>query len=146
VVVTDRVRHGGAATFAEASVMPVLLNHTIVHARDNRESAEFLATILGLQVGPAWGPFIPVATANGVTLDFATIPAERITAQHYAFLVTEAEFDEAFGRLTEAGLSYWADPHLQRPGEINHNDGGRGVYFLDPSGHGLEIITRPYGG
>ncbi|SEM05099.1 VOC family protein [Streptacidiphilus jiangxiensis] len=124
--------------------MSVELNHTIVHARDNRESAAFLARVLGLEVGPEWGPFVPVATANGVTLDFATIPAESIVMQHYAFLVSDEEFDAAFARIEAEGVPYWADPHLKQPGEINHHHGGRGVYFLDPSGHGLEIITRPY--
>lgn len=126
--------------------MSVELNHTIVHSRDNRESAEFLAGILGLEIGAEWGPFIAVATANGVTLDFATIPAESITPQHYAFLVSEAEFDTAYARIQELGATYYADPQRKHPGEINHNDGGRGVYFIDPSGHAMEIITVPYGG
>ncbi|MFB4426691.1 VOC family protein [Streptomyces sp. QL37] len=126
--------------------MPVELNHTIVHSRDNRESAEFLAHILGLTIGTEWGPFIPVVLANGVTLDFATVPAESITVQHYAFLISEAEFDTAFEHIEAQGIAYYADPHMKHPGEINHNDGGRGVYFPDPSGHGMEIITRPYGG
>ncbi|WP_326696077.1 VOC family protein [Streptomyces sp. NBC_01754] len=126
--------------------MSVKLNHTIVHSRDNRESAEFLAHILGLDTGEEWGPFIPLVLANGVTLDFATIPAESITTQHYAFLISEAEFDSAFERIRARGITYYADPHRKLPGEINHNDGGRGVYFPDPSGHGMELITRPYGG
>ncbi|WP_377267959.1 VOC family protein [Peterkaempfera sp. SMS 1(5)a] len=125
--------------------MPVELNHTIVHSPDKRESAEFLAGILGLEVGEEWGPFIPVATSNGVTLDFATVPAGSIVMQHYAFLVSDEEFDAAFGRIREAGVAYYADPNLKQPGEINHHHGGRGVYFLDPGGHGMEIITRPYG-
>ncbi|MER8084876.1 VOC family protein [Streptomyces sp. NPDC058316] len=125
--------------------MSVELNHTIIHARDNRESAEFLADILGLEVGAEWGPFIPVATANGVTLDFATIPEASIARQHYAFLVSEPEFDTAYARIKELGITYYADPHQKHPGEINHNHGGRGVYFSDPVGHGMEIITRPYG-
>ena len=125
--------------------MSVELNHTIVHARNNRESAEFLAGILGLEVGAEWGPFIPVATGNGVTLDFASVPAESISVQHYAFLVSEGEFDAAFERIRQAGIAYYADPHMKQPGEINHHHGGRGLYFLDPAGHGLEIITRPYG-
>jgi catechol 2,3-dioxygenase-like lactoylglutathione lyase family enzyme len=124
--------------------MAVELNHTIVAARDREESARFLAHILGLEVGAPWGPFLPVATANGVTLDYATADGE-VTTQHYAFLVSEEEFDASFRRIRAAGIDYWADPHGQRPGEINHNDGGRGVYFFDPSGHGMEIITRPYG-
>ncbi|MCX4406431.1 MULTISPECIES: VOC family protein [unclassified Streptomyces] len=123
--------------------MPVELNHTIIYARDNRESAEFLAHILGLKVGTGSGPFIPVATSNGVTLDFAVIPAESIVMQHYAFLVSDEEFDAAFARIQQAGITYYADPHLKQPGEINHHCGGRGLYFMDPAGHGMEIITRP---
>lgn len=125
--------------------MSVELNHTIVHSRDHRESAAFLARILGLEVGPEWGPFVPVETANGVTLDFAAIDPESIVTQHYAFLVSDEEFDAAFARITAEGLTYHADPHGKQPGEINHHHGGRGVYFRDPSGHGMEIITRPYG-
>ncbi|MFE3518006.1 VOC family protein [Streptomyces sp. NPDC059166] len=126
--------------------MSVELNHTIVHCRDNRESAEFLAHILGLTAGAEWGPFVPLVLSNGVTLDFATVPAASISVQHYAFLVSEAEFSSAFERIEARGITYWADPHRRHPGEINHNDGGRGVYFPDPSGHGMELITRPYGG
>lgn len=126
--------------------MSVELNHTIIHCRDNRESAEFLAHILGLETGREWGPFIPLVLANGVTLDFAAVPAGSITAQHYAFLISEAEFDTAFERIKEQGIAYYADPHQKLPGEINHNDGGHGVYFPDPNGHGMELITRPYGG
>ncbi|MFF7633240.1 VOC family protein [Kitasatospora sp. NPDC008050] len=125
--------------------MSVELNHTIVHARDKRESAEFLAGILGLEVGAEWGPFVPVATANGVTLDFASIPVESITSQHYAFLLSDDEFDAAFARIRQAGLTYYADPQMKQAGEINHHHGGRGLYFLDPVGHGMEIITHPYG-
>ncbi len=125
--------------------MSVELNHTIVHARNNRESAEFLAGILGLEAGAEWGPFVPVATSNGVTLDFANAPAESITTQHYAFLISEEEFDGAFDRIRQAGITYYADPHQTQPGEINRRDGGRGLYFLDPVGHGMEILTRPYG-
>ncbi|MFJ9037122.1 VOC family protein [Streptomyces sp. NPDC102406] len=125
--------------------MSVQLNHTIVHARDNRESAEFLAHILGLDVGATWGPFVALDLSNGVTLDFASVPAGSIVPQHYAFLVSEEEFDGVFRRIEDAGITYYADPHGKRPGEINHHDGGRGVYFMDPSRHGMEVITRPYG-
>ncbi|MFI6582716.1 VOC family protein [Embleya sp. NPDC050493] len=126
--------------------MSVELNHTIVHARDNRESAEFFADLLGLEITAEWGPFIAVDLSNGVTLDFATIPADEITPQHYAFLVSEAEFDAAYQRITQRGIEHYADPHRQHPGAINHNDGGRGVYFMDPVGHAMELITVPYGG
>ena len=81
---------------------------------------------------------------NGVSLDFAH-SAEPIQPQHYAFLVDEAEFDAILSRIVMRGLEYWADPTRRRPGRINFNDGGRGVYFLGPDGHFLEAITRPYG-
>ena len=124
--------------------MPVELNHTIVHASDQERSAAFLTEILGLPAPTRFGPFLVVQTANGVSLDVAADPGP-IHRQHYAFLVGEAEFDEIFGRIRARGLDYWADPSHRRPGEINHNDGGRGLYWSDPDGHNLEIITRPYG-
>ncbi|MCX4759847.1 VOC family protein [Streptomyces sp. NBC_01275] len=124
--------------------MSVELNHTIVHSRDNRESAEFLAHVLGLEVGAEWGPFVPVDTSNKVTLDFVSVPAESIVMQHYAFLVSDEEFDAAFDRIEQAGITYYADPHRKQPGEINRHHGGRGLYFMDPAGHGMEIITHPY--
>ena len=123
--------------------MAVRLNHTIVSVRDKRESATFLAEILGLGDPTPFGQFLVVQVDNDVSLDFAEFG--EVHPQHYAFLVDESEFDEIFGRIRERGLSYWADPGQQRPGELNHNDGGRGVYWEDPSGHFLEIITRPYG-
>ena len=95
-----------------------------------------------MEAGPEWGHFVPIKTANGVTLDFAE--REDFRPQHYAFLISEADFDAVFGRIKDRGLDYWADPRGSRPGEINHNDGGRGVYFRDPDGHYLEVITRPY--
>ncbi|MFI9720575.1 VOC family protein [Streptomyces sp. NPDC052396] len=125
--------------------MPVELNHTIVHSRDKHAAAEFVAGLLGLEVKAPFGPFIPVATDNGVTLDYATSDSAEIAVQHYAFLVSEKEFDEIFGRIQAAGVTYYPSPMLDRPGEINHHDGGRGAYFRDLDGHVLEIITRPYG-
>ncbi|MCL8011871.1 VOC family protein [Streptomyces sp. AS02] len=124
--------------------MTVRLNHTIVAAHDKKASARFLADILGLEVSPQYSPFIPVEIPNGVTLDYLESPG-AITPQHYAFLVSEDDFDTIFDRIREAGLTYWADPFHSRPGEINRNDGGRGTYFDDPNGHNLEILTRPYG-
>ncbi|GAB2849531.1 VOC family protein [Actinoallomurus bryophytorum] len=126
--------------------MSIQLNHTIVAARDKVAAAEFVAGILGLKVSPPFGPFLPVETANGVTLDFMDAGANRVVPQHYAFLVSEEEFDEIFARIQEAGIPYYADPAHHEAGEINHLDGGRGAYFDDPDGHKLEIITRPYGG
>lgn len=124
--------------------MAVQLNHTIVNVPDKQESATFVAEILGVPGPTPFGPFLVVELDNGVSLDFADDhgPARP---QHYAFLVTEAEFDEILGRIADRGLPYWADPGRRRPGAINHNDGGRGVYWEEPGGHFLEIITRPYG-
>ena len=124
--------------------MAVQLNHTIVSARDSKASAAFLSDILGLDHPVDFGPFAMVETDNEVSLDFIDAEGE-ITPQHYAFLISEAEFDEIFGRIRERGLSYWADPGQTQPGAVNHRDGGRGVYFEDPNGHLLEILTRPYG-
>ncbi|MEV7393576.1 MULTISPECIES: VOC family protein [unclassified Streptomyces] len=126
--------------------MSVELNHTIVHARDNRESAEFFADLLGLEITSEWGPFIAVRLGNGVTLDFATVPVDTITPQHYAFLVSEEEFDAAYAQIRQRGIEHYADPRRKHPGTINHNDGGHGVYFMDPAGHAMELITVPYGG
>lgn len=124
--------------------MPIQLNHTIVAARDKQASAEFLTDILGLPRPRAFGHFVTVQADNDVTLDFLDT-RDEIAPQHYAFLLTESEFDEVFDRIRGRGLSYWADPGHSRPGEINTRDGGRGVYFDDPNGHRLEILTRPYG-
>lgn len=124
--------------------MAIELNHTIVLARDKEAAASFLTEILGLPPPTRWGPFEGVELANGVALDFADADGD-IHPQHYAFLLTEAEFDEVFERLQARGLTYYADPHHNRPGEINRRDGGRGLYFADPNGHNLEILTRPYG-
>ena len=124
--------------------MPVKLNHTIVAARDKQEAAGFLADLLGVGPPTPYGPFCVVDLANEVSLDFMDDP--DVHPRHYAFLVSEEEFDAIFGRIRARGLDFWADPFQQQPGRINTHDGGRGVYWLDPNGHVLEIITRPYGG
>jgi catechol 2,3-dioxygenase-like lactoylglutathione lyase family enzyme len=124
--------------------MAVEFNHTIVWSQNAEASARFLAEILGLPEPKRVYHFEVVTTANGVSVDFADKEGE-IGTQHYAFLVKEPEFEAIFGRIKRRGLAYWADPARTKPGEINHHDGGCGVYFQDPSGHLLEIITRPYG-
>ncbi|ALR11964.1 bleomycin resistance protein [Mycobacteroides saopaulense] len=125
--------------------MGIAFNHTIVHSRDRDESARFFVELFGLPAAQEFGPFLNVTLQYGANLDFATVDAATITPQHYAFLVGEDDFDAIYGRITDRGIEHWADPRAQHPGEINHHDGGRGVYFQDPSGHYLEIITRPYG-
>jgi catechol 2,3-dioxygenase-like lactoylglutathione lyase family enzyme len=126
------------------NTMAVQLNHTIVWSHDKRASARFLTEILGLPEATTFGPFLVVGVDNGVSLDFYEKEGE-IARQHYAFLITEDEFDEIFARIRERNIDYWSDPGQTQAGEINRNDGGRGVYFEDPNGHLLEIITRPYG-
>src|SRR5215203_5014464 len=103
--------------------MPVELNHTIVLAADKEVTATHLTSLL--DIADDHGPPHP---------------------QHYAFLVTEEEFDAIHGRIVASGLTYWADPFHREQGAINHADGGRGLYWLDPNGHNLEILTVPYGG
>jgi catechol 2,3-dioxygenase-like lactoylglutathione lyase family enzyme len=136
------VRPGGL--LGTITGMSVQLNHTIVACRDQQRSASFLTGILGLPPATRFGHFLVVEADNGVSLDFAET-SEAITSQHYAFLVGDAEFGAAFDRIRGQDLRYWADPGRTQPGVINHRDGGRGLYFEDPDGHLLEIITRPYG-
>jgi len=123
--------------------MTVTLNHTIVHAHDKAATARFLTEILGLSPARTLSHFTVVQVGE-TSLDFIETDGE-ISSRHFAFLVSEDEFDEIFARLKERGLSYWADPFHREPGRINRWDDGRGVYFEDPNGHNLEILTRSYG-
>lgn len=122
------------------------LNHLIVWSSDKRRGAAHLVDILGLDPPRDFaGQFLVVDMGNGVSLDYGTWSGDDLTSQHLAFLVSDDEFDAAYGRITSAGIDHWADPSRRTPGQINHHDGGRGVYWADPDGHLLEIITRPYG-
>ena len=123
--------------------MAVELNHTIVKVRDKHASAAFYAEVLGLPAYTTYGPFTVVTLANSATLDF--MEDGPVHSQHYAFLVSEDEFDAIRDRITARGLTYWGDPARRMVNEVNHADGGRGLYWEDPDGHFLEIITRPYG-
>lgn len=123
--------------------MSIELNHIIVPAKEKWTAANFLADILGLKVGPQWGPFAPLRTSNGVTIDF--VDGADFETHHCAFLVSEQEFESALARLRKKGVVFYADFMRKKPGEINHLYGGRGVYFDGPDGHLFEIITQPYG-
>ena len=125
--------------------MSVELNHTIVHVRDRWAAARDVGGVLGLPDAQAYGPFAELKLDNGASLDFMDTEGE-VHGQHYAFLVGEDDFDAIFGRVKQLGADFWADPFRNEPGAINRHDGGRGVYFANPDGHLLEIITRPYGG
>lgn len=123
--------------------MSVELNHTIVAASDPRASARFLAAILGLEVDPPLSHFTPITLANQVTLDYDQSEGD-IHPCHYAFLASDEDFDAAFARIQASGVAYFADPACQMASQIYHRaDGGRGVYFPDPDGHLMEILTRP---
>jgi catechol 2,3-dioxygenase-like lactoylglutathione lyase family enzyme len=135
----------GRSGLAEGTFnMSVQLNHTIIWCRNKQTSATFLTDVLGLPSATRFGPMLVVHLHNGISLDFYDKEGE-ISSQHYAFLVDEADFEQIFARIRDKGIQYWADPGKHRNGEINRNDGGRGVYFDDPDAHLLEIITRPYG-
>jgi catechol 2,3-dioxygenase-like lactoylglutathione lyase family enzyme len=121
-----------------------VLNHHIVWSCDAETSARFLADMLGFQPPVKLGHFVTVRVSPDVTFDFMTTERD-IMPQHYAFLVSEREFDAVFDRIRERGLEYWAAPLHQDANHVNRLDDGRGVYFDDPTGHELEIITRPYG-
>ena len=125
--------------------MAVELNHTIIACKDANASATFFSEILGLAEPFQFGHFWCVDTSNHVSLDFLESNSETIPPQHYAFLISEDEFDQVFTRIQDRDLPYWADPFRKQPGEINTRDGGRGVYFPDDNGHLLEVLTRPYG-
>jgi catechol 2,3-dioxygenase-like lactoylglutathione lyase family enzyme len=120
--------------------MAVVLNHTIVPARDAEAAARFFAKVFGARYDGRNGPFIAVQVNDELTFDYAT--ADRVESHHYAFHVSEAEFDEIFGRVKAAGVPYGSGPHSRTDGQINHRLGGRGVYFDDPAGHVLELLTR----
>ncbi|TYC24415.1 VOC family protein [Micromonospora sp. MP36] len=122
--------------------MTVTFNHTIIAAKDRNESARFFRELLELPEAPSWGVFTNIQLTDGVLLQFAEPPVD-IQMQHYAFLIDDDLFDRAYQRLCDQGIEHWADPQMRRPGEINNEHGGRGVYFKDPAGHAIELITRP---
>jgi hypothetical protein len=121
--------------------MTAELNHTIIRCRDKSVSAPFLAEMLGKPAPTPMGPFLQVDLDNGVSLDFMDVTGP-IDTQHYAFKIDEADFDRVYGLIKDKRLDHWADPMRSRPGEINTRQGGRGVYFPDPDGHFLEVLTR----
>lgn len=124
--------------------MTIAFNHTIIAARDRHESALFFTKLFGLPEPTLWGPFAIVTLDYGVFVQFAEPGVADIQMQHYAFLVDDSSFDAIYTRMLDGGIAHWADPQQTLPGQINTNHGGRGIYFNDPAGHGMEIITRPY--
>lgn len=125
--------------------MAVRFNHTIVPVRDKDASARWYAELLGLPEAGSFGPFRTLLLGDGSSLDFADDHGEP-NGVHFAFLVDEDDFDAIKARIEKRGIDYWADPFLRHPGEINTNDGGRGLYWFDPDRYFLEVLTVPYGG
>src|SRR5688500_15153764 len=121
--------------------MAIILNHTIVPARDNEASARFFARIFGLTYEGPMGHFAPVQVNDTLTLDFDN--RERFEPHHFAFHVSEAEFDRIFAQIQGDRIPYGSGPRALEDGQINTRRGGRGVYFRDLDGHVLELLTRP---
>jgi catechol 2,3-dioxygenase-like lactoylglutathione lyase family enzyme len=121
--------------------MAILLDHTIVPARDKLASAKFFAEVFGLNVKPGDGYFAQVQVNDSLTFDFADEPEPQ--SHHYAFHIGEAEFDAIYDRVKSKGLPYGSGPYNHRDGKIYTRRGGRGFYFEDPNGHLLEVMTVP---
>jgi catechol 2,3-dioxygenase-like lactoylglutathione lyase family enzyme len=121
--------------------MPITLNHTIVPSHDKEQSAQFFARIFGVNYTGPVGHFAQVRVNGDLAFDYDN--QDRFESHHYAFVVNDQEFDEIFGRLESEGVKYGSGPGSPTDGDINHRRGGRGVYFADPDGHLLEIMTVP---
>ena len=120
--------------------MPITLNHTIVPARDKVASAEFFARIFGLTYEGTMGHFAQLKVNDSLTLDFDN--SDEFESHHYAFHVSDEEFDAIFNRIKAEDLRYGSEPFESENLQINNRRGGRGVYFKDPDGHMLELLTR----
>ena len=122
--------------------MAIHLNHTIVPAHDKEKSAKFIAGIMGLEYEGLFGPFAPVKIDENLSLDFDN--RENFQGIHYAFLVTDEDFDAILGRVKAADVKFGSSPFAQDDMEINHRHGGRGFYFHEENGHSFEFITHTY--
>jgi catechol 2,3-dioxygenase-like lactoylglutathione lyase family enzyme len=121
--------------------MPILLDHTIVPARDKLASAKFFAEIFGLKVKPGERYFAQVQVNDSLTFDFADETEPQ--SHHYAFHISDAEFEAIYQRVKAKGLPYGSGPYNHTDGKIYTRRGGRGFYFEDPNGHLLEVMTVP---
>ncbi len=122
--------------------MTITLNHTIVPCFDKIESAKFYSRIFGFEYVGVFSHFIVVRVNDTLSLDFDT--NDTVQSLHYAFKVSEQVFDEIFARLKAGNIAYGSGPAQPDDMAINHNHGGRGVYFRDPNGHLLEMLTADY--
>ena len=121
--------------------MSITLNHTIVPSRDKEAGARFFARVFGLDYAGLFGHFAQVRVNGDLALDWDN--RDGFESHHYAFVVNDQEFDDIFGRLKAEGVAYGSGPTSPSDGQINHRRGGRGLYFTDPDGHLLEIMTVP---
>jgi catechol 2,3-dioxygenase-like lactoylglutathione lyase family enzyme len=121
--------------------MPIILDHTIVPAKDKLASARFFAEIFGLTVKPGDGYFAQAQVNDNLTFDFADEPEPQ--SHHYAFHISEPEFEAIYGRVKAKGIPYGSGPYNHTDGQIYTRRGGRGFYFEDPNGHLLEVMTVP---
>jgi catechol 2,3-dioxygenase-like lactoylglutathione lyase family enzyme len=122
--------------------MTITLNHTIVWARDKDAAARFFAQIFGLRFEGLGGHFAPVRVNDTLTLDFADAKG-TIASQHYAFHVSDAEFDAVLQRVKDAGLAFGSGPRSLEDAKLNAWNGGRGFYYKDHDGHVIELMTMP---
>ena len=118
----------------------ITLNHTIVPGRDKKRAAAFYSSVFGFQHEPPLGSFTVLRVNDSLTLDFSE--SDRFDSHHYAFRVSDAEFDAIFSRIRQAGIAYSADPHHQQENQINTRRGGRGFYLYDPDFHNIEVLTK----
>ena len=121
----------------------IRLDHTIVPVKDKVAAATFFAEIFDLEVKPGGGYFAQVQLNDSLTFDFADEPEPLRTSHHYAFHVSDAEFDGIWSRVRARKLSYGSGPSEHTNGELYARRGGRGFYFADPDGHLLEVMTVP---
>ena len=122
--------------------MTITLNHTIVWTRDKEAAARFFADLFGLRVEGSGGHFAPVRINDTLTLDFADAKG-TIAGQHYAFHVSDAEFDAILHRVKGARLAFGSGPRSLEDGKLNDWNGGRGFYYKDHDGHVIELMTMP---
>ena len=120
--------------------MTITLNHTIVPARDKAAAAKFFADIFGLEGGPS-GHFAPVRINNSLTLLFDN--DDTFESHHLDFHVSDREFDAIFERIKQAKIAFGSAPWNLDDGKLNDWGGGRGLYFRNPDGHVLEMMTVP---
>jgi catechol 2,3-dioxygenase-like lactoylglutathione lyase family enzyme len=121
--------------------MPITLNHTIVPSRNKEASAKFFARIFGLEYSGMHSHFAPVRINGDTTFDWDD--SDQFEGHHYAFVVSDDQFEAIRGRLVSEGVAYGSGPRTPTDGEINTRRGGRGLYFPDPDGHLMEIMTVP---